>query len=599
MQGKEKYLTHKYIIPPVVVAGSFFYFGLFLKYNLWFREQLQVFQMTTPYLITYLEKPAFLASFIGDFLTQFFYPAWGAATVISVTLLILWLLLQVLLSKTGGRKVPFLLSLLPVILCWTALNSLEYPVSNIISICISISFVLVYVSIRPAAGRQIFGILSLPHVYLTAGSSMWLFAAAFLFYELREKKIRGFVSMLLPMAIIVIAVVFPLMIRLRYLLTPFQALTWLSEMKRTPGVWDFLPLAGAVISVMISIMIRWEKIIFRTNAFLTGILQILVITAVLATGILKNYDRNLERILRFDREAVNGNWKKVYELSREYELRNNIVSYFTNMAMAKLGIMPDSLMMNYQPAATGLFIPVNANENYLTITLSNEVYWHLGDINAAQHSAYLGTIFSPRAQNSRLMKRLIEINIVNGQYAVAEKYIRILEKTIFHKKWAEEMRKYLYNEDECQRSEWISTKRAVIPSTDLLKAGNEYLKTLRMLVENNPGNRMALDYLLCFHLLSRDIFSFETDFGKYYRPEMDPVLPRVYQEGLLIGIASGRKTQADYSRYSFSPETVRQMAEYTRLFEESNGKGSALTDRFGKTYWFYYHFARMKNEGNE
>ena len=107
---------------------------------------------------------------------------------------------------------------------------------------------------------------------------------------------------------------------------------------------------------------------------------------------------------------------------------------------------------------------------------------------------------------------------------------------------------------------------------------------------------MALDYLLCFHLLSRDIPSFESDFRRYYRPGMDPVLPRVYQEGLLIGIASGMKTPADYAGFSFSPETVRQMAEYTRVFEAYRGSGSALIGRFGKTYWFYYHFAKMKDE---
>ncbi|MCU0454668.1 MAG: DUF6057 family protein [Bacteroidales bacterium] len=596
MPGKGKYLTHKYIIPVIFVAGSFLCFGLFLRYNLWFREQLQVFLLTFDHLQGYFTKPAFLASWIGDFLTQFFHPSWGAATVISITLLILWLLLHVLVKKTGGTKVPFLVPLLPVILCWAALTSLEYPVSNVISLCIAISFVLVYVSIRPATGRQLFGIVSIPHVYLTAGSSMWIFAAAFLIYELREKRIKGFKSLLLPLVIVAIAVGIPLILRLKYLLTPFQALTWLSEMKRNPGIWDFLPLAGVIISASVSMMVIWDKVAFKSNSLVSGFLQALVIGAVLAGGILKVYDRDLEKILRLDREAANGNWKKVYELSEEYELRNNIASYFTNMAMAKLGIMPDSLMMHYQPAATGLFIPVNANENYLTITLSNEVYWHLGDVNAAQHSAYLGTIFSPRAENSRLMKRLIEINIVNGQYAVAEKYVRILEKTMFHGNWAEDMRKYLYNEEECGRSEWIRAKRAVIPSTDLLKSGNEYVKTLRMLVQNNPANRMALDYLLCFHLLSRDIPSFESDFEKYYLPGMDAVLPRVYQEGLLINIASRRKTPADYSRFSFSPETVRQMAEYTRLFEESNGKGSVLIEKFGKTYWFYYHFARMKDE---
>ncbi len=155
------------------------------------------------------------------------------------------------------------------------------------------------------------------------------------------------------------------------------------------------------------------------------------------------------------------------------------------------------------------------------------------------------------------MKRIVEINIINGQYAVAEKYIRILEKTMFHRKWAAGMRKYLYNEDECKRSEWITAKRSIIPVRDLLKAGNEYITTLRMLADNHPDNRMAVDYLLCYHLLSKDINSFIADFEHYYKSNMDIVLPRVYQEGLLIKIASGEKSPADYSKFRFTPEIVR------------------------------------------
>ena len=115
------------------------------------------------------------------------------------------------------------------------------------------------------------------------------------------------------------------------------------------------------------------------------------------------------------------------------------------------------------------------------------------------------------------MKRLVEINIVNGQYAVAEKYIGILEKTMFHREWAAGMEKYLYNESECSKADWITEKRAIIPSRDLLKKGNEYITTLRMLADNNPDNRMAIDYLLCYHLLSKDIHSFVADFEKYYK----------------------------------------------------------------------------------
>jgi hypothetical protein len=107
---------------------------------------------------------------------------------------------------------------------------------------------------------------------------------------------------------------------------------------------------------------------------------------------------------------------------------------------------------------------------------------------------------------------------------------------------------------------------------------------------------MAVDYLLCFHLLSKNVDAFVSDFEHYYSPGPNPLLPKVYQEGLLIKIASGEKKPGDFSRYRFSPELVREMADYSKMYQENNGKGAALYEKYGETYWFYYHFATMKTE---
>ena len=55
----------------------------------------------------------------------------------------------------------------------------------------------------------------------------------------------------------------------------------------------------------------------------------------------------------------------------------------------------------------------------------------------AEHCAMLSMIFSPRNSGSRMIKRLAEINLVNGDDEAALKYLRILDKTLLHKSWAE------------------------------------------------------------------------------------------------------------------------------------------------------------------
>lgn len=569
------------------------FFGIFYNYHLFFTGQLQIFLLTSDHFLTYLSKPAFLSSYLGDFFTQFYYLIGGGAVVITITLGILWLSVGLLLKKISKQNSLILLPVLPVVFSWVALCNPEFPVSNIISLIISVISTLIYVSIRSDRTRILSGIIMLPLLYIAAGSNFYLLTVIAVYYEIFRTDKSG--RFLFALILFAVTVYIPFDLKNNYLITTGQAFTYLSEMAMNPGLKYFLPLISLIITVIFA-GLPFEKLRLDINSSLSFLIQSIVVVALLVPGIWLNSDFTLEKILRLDYETSYNRWSKVYDLSQKYQMRNNLSAYYTNMALSKLGLMPDRLMEHYQPAATGLFIPVNADENYLTITFSNEVYWQLGDVNASQHSALLGIIFSPRAQNVRLIKRLVEINIVNGEYAVAGKFITILEKTMFHRKWASDRRKFLYNEEECSGSNWIMAKRAIIPSKDILKEGNEYVKTLRMLADNHPDNKMAVDYLLCYHLLTKDISSFVKDFEKYYSSDRNILLPKVYQEGLLIRIASEEDSFKAYDKFRFSPDIVKGISEYTKIYEENSGNGVFLQKKFGKTYWFYYHFATLTSE---
>ena len=74
---------------------------------------------------------------------------------------------------------------------------------------------------------------------------------------------------------------------------------------------------------------------------------------------------------------------------------------------------------------------------------ASEVAWQVGQVNAAQRFAFVGVLSSQRCVQPRLMKRLVETYLVNGEYRAAEKYIRILEQTPRYKAWAAEQWQYL------------------------------------------------------------------------------------------------------------------------------------------------------------
>jgi hypothetical protein len=585
----KKYFRFSFIL--VFFLACLAFFGIFLRYHLFFQEQLQIFLLSPDHFFKYFSKPAALSSYAGDFLIQFFYLRGGGAIVITATLLILWISVKTLLGKLAGREVSLYIALIPVILGWISLCRIEHPLSAETGLIFGILFTLIYLSLKPGLPGYLTAVFLLPILYIAAGSSFYILSFAVILKELKNRTAGRLIRLVL---VLLITVIIPVALKETYLITVPQAFTWISQMRKSPGIIDLLPLFSVLATMLFIAIPNKESESGTSSLFFNNLFSIPAIV-LLAAGIILVSDFSFEKILRLDYEASHNRWEKVYSLTKKYKTNNSVVTYYSNLAMSKMGVMADELMECYQPAATGLFIPVNANENYITITFSNEVYWHLGDVNASQHSALLGMIFSPRSENSRLMKRLVEINIVNGEYAAAGKFITILEKTLFHRKWAGEMRNYLFNEEACEGSYWIKEKRSQIPVRDMLKKGNEYILTLRMLLDNHPENKMAADYLLSFHLLSKDIPSFASDFEKYYSPWSKRVIPRAYQEGLLIWIASGKADIETLKKYIFSPEVIHNFTDYTKIYEENQGKGASLQEKYGKTYWFYFHFATLKN----
>ena len=116
------------------------------------------------------------------------------------------------------------------------------------------------------------------------------------------------------------------------------------------------------------------------------------------------------------------------------------VSYYRNLYNATHPSeinSPVSLSRNLlawnQPGTNGLILPVNPSASFLSILFANELWFTLGDMTMAEHCAMLSMIFSPRNSGSRMIKRLAEINLVNGDDEAALKYLRILDKTLLHK----------------------------------------------------------------------------------------------------------------------------------------------------------------------
>jgi len=294
-----------------------------------------------------------------------------------------------------------------------------------------------------------------------------------------------------------------------------------------------------------------------------------------------------EKLLEMDVLSSFGQWNKVAQLSQKEDLKLNNATYYYNLSHAMQGCLPLVLMNEYQPGPLGLLAPLNSETPFLSIWSSNEVWFALGDMTMAEHAALLGMIFSPNHRSARMVMRLAEINLINGDNEAAMKYLRLLQKTWLYKNWADQ---HMPVRENKVLKNWLERKRLFIPTQDTLRSARDQTSSLRALLNSHPNNNMALDYLLCYDLLSKDLSAFMKDYDVY--KNIGKEIPnRLYSEALLIGLFGRHATIDEVKRYCIPPDVLNEFNEYTSKYEANQGNGNVLQLNYGKTYWFYYHFA--------
>jgi hypothetical protein len=577
MKQNAKEMQMKAMIAFVLLVGCFFYFQWIVPYHLYFKEQIQLFVFSFGEFLSYFSKPGGLACLSGDFLTQFLYLKGGGAIVVSLLLFIKWLLVSKILHLLGTKALTPLLALFPVIAEWVVFCGISFSIAMSMAFLFPLLFFWFYTGIRNPIVSTLSGILFVPILYFLTGNAVILFPLLVLFYDINRKN----TPILYWLILFALAGILPYLLHLDFLLTIKQAY-----------FYPFLTLKNGLsvfTLVVIAFLCCFKTIRESENTIFSFSFNVILSLVFTIGGLVITTNMTREKILGMACEAYFENWNKVLEMGEKTQFSNPITTYYTNIALSKQMQMGDRMMSFYQPFTAGLFLPVNPESSWFSIFFSSDAYFYVGDMNMAQHSAMLGMIFSPYQRSSRLMRRLVEINVVNNDIPAATKYLRILESTWFHKKQAARMKTLLLAQNPEDYPE-LQEKRSRIHKDDILRSSQDPKASLELLVKNNPENRPALDYLLSYYLLNKDIPHFFETYTRYYK-DKNAFVSKTYAEALLIYFAATQTKPAKVAEYKISPDLITDFNEYTQLYENSQGDLKPIQAQFADTYWLYYHFA--------
>ena len=108
-----KRLSPIFILTIFYCTSTFIFFGFIYKYHLFFEEQQQLFLLSESYFHNVASIPGGFLTYLGEFLTQFYYKPLLGASIITFFLFLVQLATIKLLNLFKENEILYPLSFLP------------------------------------------------------------------------------------------------------------------------------------------------------------------------------------------------------------------------------------------------------------------------------------------------------------------------------------------------------------------------------------------------------------------------------------------------------------------------------------------------------
>ena len=227
----------------------------------------------------------------------------------------------------------------------------------------------------------------------------------------------------------------------------------------------------------------------------------------------KNANFKAEKVMQYDFMARHQQWNRILKTINDEKPNNQIGVTVQNLALAMNNMLLEQMFNYNQNGIVGLLPDVNTDATSPLPTA--EAFYQLGMIHVAQRTVFEAQEAILDFQKSgRCYKRLAETNLINGDYAVARKYLMALQKTLFYRDWANETLPLLGNEEAIARHPEYGHLRQWAYKNDIYFSDHTTPEMLESLYYSNTDNRLAYQYLLAYYMLTGDREGFMKVRGK-------------------------------------------------------------------------------------
>ncbi|MDE6341667.1 MAG: hypothetical protein K2K93_05065 [Muribaculaceae bacterium] len=454
-KGAGSKMIGRLITPSIVISVVFISFCYLMlpgrnSYMLRWYDYMSLFESTRFFFKQMLCFPGGLMRYFGAWLTQLMYYPWLGSTV----LIAIWLLTARLTAKAFRLSreafplafvVPMamLVSIVQIDEAWLSMKSVGYLYSNSLSFLFVVADVCLYRAVEKIRPLAFVIVLLTAVLYIFAG--FYALLASFIgciFLIADSVRNRCYPALVYPAVALSVIFVLP-ELYYRY----YGPTTVDNEYLLIKGLPDFIfesfdvylwmPFAVAIgFMLILAVAVAFLRIP-SSRPVLWVSTSVLIICGIWSL-VADRKNEQLRATVVMLHHLENNNWEGItMVMSRIKEPPNYTMRVLNNFAVVNLG---------GKAASLNDIEPINAdprhNEGFLlTALLHIPINYYNGDFNvsyrwAMEHCVQYG-------KRVFLLKYLVKNSLLNGDIKLAKRYNDILLGTLFYKKWAEEMNRYI------------------------------------------------------------------------------------------------------------------------------------------------------------
>ncbi len=560
--------------------------------GLCFQEQYQMFLFDIGYFLERIVLPGGLADYISEFFVQFYYMPVLGGTIIALLLMSIQAISWGLIKQYGMKAVfpGYLLSFVPSIVLWCAMGDQNLLLSFVVALSGALLMGWIHNRFHNRLVKVVFEMVSTALVYWFLGPVVFLYAALMIGDTLMKGKQNGHIlSSLGYSACLLILTVAWILLTTQSLQYPLYRIFSGLNYYRYPGTVSPLPLGVMIWTVVVVFfgMVpdgqAWIKKLQKSKVVMV-LAYVLVIVASWF-GIKASFDEMTYDLIDYDFLVRTEQWDKIIEKAEKKPATTPLSVSCVNLALSQKGMLADRLFEFYQNGGEGLF-PTFTRDMISPVSTA-EIFFRLGMVNDAERYMFEAQEAIPNYRKSaRLTRRIIECEIINGNYQVAAKLLRRLQKTLFYSNWANQTMALLGNEKAINRHPIYGKLRKYREKKqDFLFSDREMDQMLGLLFLNDNHNRMAYEYLMCYELLQRDLEKFVQYYplGRFVGYDH---IPRSFQE-ILIG--NWMKTHSDPRTipYSVDAQNVNNTLNFIQLYMQNPKNPQLGQQPYVSNAWHY------------